>query len=59
MGQNRVFATVMLKQVFLASFEPVLTEFRIFRHMYAPSCALCTPYIRMVEPAGVQERGVD
>ena len=28
------------KQVILAHFEPVLTEFSPFRHMYAPSCAL-------------------
>ena len=35
----------MLKQVFLARFEPVLTEFSPFHHMYAPSCALCT-YLR-------------
>ena len=26
----------MLKQVFLARFEPVLTEFSSFEHMYAP-----------------------
>ena len=32
----------MLKQVFLAHFEPVLTEFSPFHHMYAPLCALCT-----------------
>ena len=30
----------MLKQVFLALFEPVLTEFSPFHHMYAPLCAL-------------------
>ena len=30
----------MLRQVFLAHFEPVLDEFSTFRHMYAPSCAL-------------------
>ena len=30
----------MLKQVFLARFEPVLTEFSPFHHMYAPLCAL-------------------
>ena len=35
----------MLKQVFLAHFEPNLTQFSPFRHMYAPSCALRT-YIR-------------
>ena len=29
------------KQVKLAHFDPVLTEFRPFRHMYAPSCTLC------------------
>ena len=28
----------MLKQVFLAHFEPVLTEFSPFHHMYAPRC---------------------
>ena len=32
----------MLKQVFLAHFEPVLTEFSPFHHMYAPLCALRT-----------------
>ena len=32
----------MLKQVFLARFQPVLTEFSPFRHMYAPRCALRT-----------------
>ena len=37
----------MLKQVFLARFEPVLTEFSPFHHMYAPLCALCT-YLRAV-----------
>ena len=37
----------MLKQVFLACFEPVLTEFSPFHHMYAPVCALCT-YLRAV-----------
>ena len=37
----------MLKQVFLAHFEPVLTEFSPFSHMYAPSCTLCT-YLRAV-----------
>ena len=30
----------MLKQVFLARFEPVLTEVSPFHHMYAPRCAL-------------------
>ena len=35
----------MLKQVFLARFEPVLTEFSLFHHMYAPLCAL-RPYLR-------------
>ena len=30
----------MLKQMFLAHFEPVLTEFRPFHHVYAPLCAL-------------------
>ena len=35
----------MLKQVSLAHFEPVLNNFSPFRHMYAPSCALCT-YLR-------------
>ena len=30
------------KQVKGAHFEPVLTEFSTFRHMYAPSCALRT-----------------
>ena len=37
----------MLKQVFLALFEPVLTEFSPFHHMYAPLCALRT-YLRAV-----------
>ena len=37
----------MLKQVFLARFEPVLTEFTHFHHMYAPLCALRT-YLRPV-----------
>ena len=30
------------EQVFLAHFEPVLTEFSPFHHMYAPSCTLRT-----------------
>ena len=37
----------MLKQVFLARFEPVLTEFSPFHHMCAPLCALRT-YLRTV-----------
>ena len=37
----------MLKQVFLAHFEPVLTEFSPISHMYAPSCTLRT-YLRAV-----------
>ena len=37
----------MLKQVFLAHFEPVLTEFSPFHHMYAPLCALWT-FLRAV-----------
>ena len=37
----------VLKQVFLARFEPVLTEFSPFHHMYAPLCALRT-YLRAV-----------
>ena len=32
----------MRKQVFPAHFEPVLTEFSPFSHMYAPSCTLRT-----------------
>ena len=32
----------MLKQVFLAHFEPSLTDFSPFHHMYAPLCALRT-----------------
>ena len=36
---------MMLKQVVWAPFEPVLTEFSPFHHMYAPLCALCT-YLR-------------
>ena len=35
----------MLKQVFLARFEPVLTDFSPFHHMYAPLCPLRT-YLR-------------
>ena len=38
---------MMLKQVVLARFEPVLTEFSPFHHMYAPLCALRT-YLRAV-----------
>ena len=37
----------MRKQVFLAHFEPVLTKFSPFHHMYAPRCALRT-YLRAV-----------
>ena len=37
----------MLKQVFLARFAPVLTEFSPFHHMYAPLYALRT-YLRAV-----------
>ena len=37
----------MLKQVFLARFEPVLTECSPFHHMYCPLCAL-RPYLRAV-----------
>ena len=37
----------MLKQVFLARFEPGWTEFSPFQHMYAPLCALRT-YLRVV-----------
>ena len=37
----------VLKQVFLAPFEAVLTEFSPFHHMYAPLCALRT-YLRAV-----------
>ena len=37
----------MLKKVFLARFEPVLTEFSPFHHTYAPLCALRT-YLRAV-----------
>ena len=37
----------MLKQVFLAHVEPVLTEFSPFHHMYAPLCALRI-YLRAV-----------
>ena len=37
----------MLKQVFLARFEPVLTELSPFHHMYAPLCAIRT-YLRAV-----------
>ena len=38
---------MMLKQVFLVRFEPILTEFSPFHHMYAPLCALRT-YLRAV-----------
>ena len=37
----------MLKQVVFGRFEPVLTEFSPFHHMYAPLCAL-GPYLRAV-----------
>ena len=37
----------VLKQVFLGRFEPVLTEFSPFHHIYAPLCALRT-YLRAV-----------
>ena len=37
----------MLKPVFLAHIEPILTEFSLFHHIYAPVRALCT-YIRAV-----------
>ena len=37
----------MLKEVFLAHFDPVLTEFSPFHHMYAQRCALLT-YLRAV-----------
>ena len=37
----------MLRQVFLARLEPVLTKFSPFHHMYAPLCALRT-YLRAV-----------
>ena len=37
----------MLKQVFLARFEPVLTEFSPFHRMYSPLCAFRT-YLRAV-----------
>ena len=35
------------KQVFLAHFEPVSTDFNPFRHVYAPNCTLRT-YLRAV-----------
>ena len=38
---------MMLQQVVLAHFEPVLTEFSPFHHMHAPFCALRT-YVRAV-----------
>ena len=44
-GDPRPFE--VLKQVFLARFDPVLTEFSPFHHMYAPPCALRT-YLRAV-----------
>ena len=37
----------MLKQTFLAHFEPNLTQFSRFRHMYVPSCTL-RAYLRAV-----------
>ena len=37
----------MLKQMFLAHFEPNLTQFRPFRHMYAPNSTL-RAYLRAV-----------
>ena len=37
----------MLEQVFLAHFEPNLTQFSFFHHMYAPSCTL-RAYLRAV-----------
>ena len=39
--------TYLLKQVLLACFEPALTEFSPFHHMYAPRCAPRT-YLRGV-----------
>ena len=39
---------MMLKQVVLARFEPVLTEFSPFHHMYAPGY----PFARTLEPYG-------
>ena len=44
-SDRRPFA--VLQQLFLARFEPVLTEFSPFHHMYAPLCALRT-YLRAV-----------
>ena len=44
-GDPRLF--LMLKQVVLARFEPNLTQFSPFLHMYAPSCTLCV-YLRAV-----------
>ena len=38
----------MLKQVFVARFEPVLTEFSPFHHMYAHF----VPFARTLEPCG-------
>ena len=52
-GSKTCFSTsdpgpfAMLKQLFLAHFEPLLKEFSPFRHMYAPRCAL-RPYLRAV-----------
>ena len=45
----------MLKQVFLARFEPGLTEFSPSHHMYAPLCALRP----CVGATWSWERGVD
>ena len=41
----------ILKQMFLAHFEPNLTQFSPFRHMNAPSCTLCAHLIAL-EPYG-------
>ena len=46
-SKNDLGPFMMLKQVFLARFEPVLTEFSPFHHMYAPLCAFRT-YLRAV-----------
>ena len=52
-AKKKIFSKVvprplgMLRQVFLAHFEPVLTEFSPFHHMYAPLCAIRT-YLRAV-----------
>ena len=44
----------MLRQVFLAHFEPVLMEVSPFHHMYAPRCALRT-YLELGEGCTLED----